>query len=800
MIENRRVWLALTIFVAAAASRAAWSGEQAFPRPASLEPAIHFWTRVYTEVDTHGGFIHDAEHLDIVYKIVRARDESRRERRREIQHDVRHFREILLKLGRGARTDLSAEERRVLALWPKGTTSAQFRHAANQIRFQLGQADRFRAGLVRSGRWKQYIEKILQANGVPLELAALPHVESSFDPDAYSKVGAAGLWQFTRSTGLRYMRIDHVVDERRDPFMSTNAAARLLRDNYDVLQSWPLAITAYNHGQAGMRRAVSELGTTDIGVIVQKYDSRTFGFASRNFYAAFLAAVDIDEHPDKYFGAVRRSPPLETLVAPVPDYMKARTLAAALGVGLGTLRKLNPALTEAVWQGDKFVPRAFPLRLPAAAVSDPGNLLAAVPATQRYTAQQPDVQHRVRRGETLSGIAASYSVSLASLIRINGLRDGDFIRAGQVLALPLPSKTPPETLAAADSSDGQYIVRPGDTLDRIAKAFDLDLPDLLQANNISDRNMIVAGQTLVLPKSADAAPAGVADVADRGGRPAAVPAVDTSASGGPAAIPAVASLSAAPQAEATLASAAAAAAPGPIAAPGGNGSASAGDGSEPSDSAPAAGADDDSGATAPSDADDQAAAAGDDTDTALDSDSNALASNQSELAADPSDYSVADDGTITVQSLETLGHYADWLEIRTQHLRDINRLPFHRAVVIGQSLKLDFSKVSPDEFERRRTAYHQKLQEDFFSRYRITSIEDHVVRRGESLWVLARHTYSVPVWLLRQYNPDLDLDHVAPGAVVKFPRLKPITDEGDGSDNGDGKPSGGHDSGGDGVV
>jgi membrane-bound lytic murein transglycosylase D len=154
---------------------------------------------------------------------------------------------------------------------------------------------------------------------------------------------------------------------------------------------------------------------------------------------------------------------------------------------------------------------------------------------------------------------------------------------------------------------------------------------------------------------------------------------------------------------------------------------------------------------------------------------------------------VADNETITVQSLETLGHYADWLEIRTQHLRDLNGLPFRRAVVIGQSLKLDFSRVSPEQFEKRRTAYHQQLQEDFFSHYRITAIEDHVVRRGESLWVLAHRDYSVPVWLLRQYNPDLDLDHVAPGTVVKFPDLKPIADDesGDGDGGASGQPAAG---------
>ena len=109
------------------------------------------------------------------------------------------------------------------------------------------------------------------------------------------------MWQFMRSTGVRYMRIDHIVDERRDPFFATDAAARLLADNFSVIQSWPLALTAYNHGLASMRRAVQQQKTTDIATIVAKYQSRSFGFASRNFYTAFLAALEIDSNPERYF-------------------------------------------------------------------------------------------------------------------------------------------------------------------------------------------------------------------------------------------------------------------------------------------------------------------------------------------------------------------------------------------------------------------------------------------------------------------------------------------------------------------
>jgi membrane-bound lytic murein transglycosylase D len=803
VIENRRCWLALVVWVcvSAPAAFAAQDGE-AFPHPKQLEAAVRFWTRVYTEADTHGGFIHDSENLGVVYETVHSDSASRTARRREVERAVRGYREILTKLGSGVRKGLSKEERRVLELWPEGTSNAEFRRAASRLRFQLGQSDRFRAGLARSGIWKRYIEQVLEANDMPLELAALPHVESSFDPTAYSKVGAAGMWQFTRSTGLRYMRIDHVVDERRDPYLSTHAATRLLKDNYEVLQSWPLAITAYNHGQAGMRRAASELGTTDIGVIVEKYKSRTFGFASRNFYAAFLAAIDIDAHPEKYFGNVALRSPLDTIVTTVPDYMGAETLARALGLRVATLRELNPALMDTVWAGDKFVPKDFPLRLPRTS-GDAGDLLAAVPAGERYAAQQPDVQHRVRRGETLSQIASRYRVSLASLIRINGLRNGNFIRAGQVLALPISAGPAPATLADADRgaalADGSYVVRRGDSLDGIAHAFGVGVDDLLAANDIRNKNLIIAGQKLRLPRSlgdSAAAEVGVAlaagdadtedepvaraAVAEAGDEAVAVPAV---ASSEPVAVPVVARVAPEPAAVARVApepAAVARVAPEPAAvarvAPG---PAAAGERVAPGPAAAVQAADaaTEIGLDAVPEADDEEEA----TVTANEEaslDSNALASNQAELAADPSDYSIADTGTITVQSLETLGHYAEWLQIRTQRLRDINGLPFHHAVVIGQKLELDFSRVSPEEFEQRRLAYHQRQQEAFFSEYRIASIEDHVVRRGESLWLLALHTYDVPVWLLRQYNPDLDLDHISPGTVVKFPHLRPIGNDG----------------------
>jgi membrane-bound lytic murein transglycosylase D len=132
---------------------------------------------------------------------------------------------------------------------------------------------------------------------------------------------------------------------------------------------------------------------------------------------------------------------------------------------------------------------------------------------------------------------------------------------------------------------------------------------------------------------------------------------------------------------------------------------------------------------------------------------------------------VAGDGTIEVQAAETLGHFAHWLGIRTQGLRNINSLRYGNPVPVGKRLKLDFSNVPAALFEQRRTAYHCELQEVFFEDYQIADTHIHTVKRGESLWTLTYKKYHLPVWLVRQYNPDLDLYEVRPGMKVIIPRL-----------------------------
>ncbi|TDJ25442.1 MAG: LysM peptidoglycan-binding domain-containing protein [Gammaproteobacteria bacterium] len=604
------------------------SNESLLPRPEVVTTAVKFWTQVYTEVDTSAGLIHDARHLDVVYEVIELPDNaSRRTRSRVVKAAKKRYRAILNTLASGRRSGLDSDAQRVLALWQHKPD--ELADAAGRLRFQLGQSDRFREGLTRSGAWGSYIRQRFADAGLPVELAALPHVESSFNPGARSNVGATGMWQFTRSTGRRYMRIDHVVDERLDPFLATDAAVQLLSHDYQMTGAWPLAITAYNHGAAGMRRASNVLKTKDIGVIIEQYRGRTFGFASRNFYPAFLAAVDIDADPEHYFGPLQRHPAADHTVLETDTYYPVRSLSGALGVEFSTLRSYNPALREPVWLGDKYVPKGFPIRTPRSLETTKRS--ANLAAAEHYDTQRPDEFHRVQRGEALSIIASQYGVSVRQLVAMNDLRSPDRIRAGTVLRLPIP----------AGSARAQQAVLTREIADAALLSASVATPE--PVSPVREANIEEPATALILPEM--------------------------------------------------------------------------------------------------------------------------------DLSADPSDYTVAADGTIEIQPVETLGHYAEWLDIRAAQLRQRNGMRYGKPVVVGRRLELDFSKVDVAVFESRRRAFHRELQEAFFARRHITGTTRHVVKTGDSLWELSEVRYNVPVWLLRQYNPDLDLRRIRPGHTLVVPLI-----------------------------
>jgi membrane-bound lytic murein transglycosylase D len=511
----------LSALLAPAPARAA-PPDLLFPRPASIQERVALWTRVYAEVDTNGGLIHDAEDLGVVYEVIRwPKSLSGGDEEDRIAAAKAHYVAVLKRLASG-KTGLTPEERRVLALFPPGVSRDTLLAAADRVRFQRGLADRFRDGLIRSGQWMPHIRKVFRDRGLPEDLAMLPHVESSFNPLAYSKVGAAGLWQFMPSTGARYMRIDRAVDERYDPWRASEAAAALMRDNFRVTGTWPLAITSYNHGAGGMMRAVKQLGTQDIGLIIDRYDSDTFGFASKNFYACFLAAGDVDRNAMRYFGAIQRERPAQFEEVVTRNPTSAQALVRTFGVDLGLLRELNLGLRDNVWNGRVAVPSGYALRVPRVVGRPPAEeLAAALPKIEPPPAALASGdKHRVKRGETLASIARSYGVSAQALAQANKLRTTTKLKLGQTLRVPgdatstaQASKPRPPTASARKTAKApviaadpppparSYTVKRGETLSSIARKSGIPVTKLAEANGMPPSARVQAGQKLRIPSA-----------------------------------------------------------------------------------------------------------------------------------------------------------------------------------------------------------------------------------------------------------------------------------------------------------
>jgi membrane-bound lytic murein transglycosylase D len=474
--------------------------EDLLPRPPELEPDIQFWIKVYSQINTNEGYLHDQHRLSVIYETLHFdADTPVHERKARVEAQRTRIEESLRHLASGAAPQ-NADEQKIRDLWGEDTAPARFAEAVEDVRFQLGQADRFRAGLMRAGTWETHIGEVLANLGLPAQIAALPHVESSFDPAAYSKVGAAGLWQFMRSTGRRFMRIDPAVDERMDPFRATEAAAQLLNYNYRLLGTWPLAITAYNHGAEGMLRAREQLGTTDIVRILHEYRSPTFGFASRNFYLCFLAALTIAQDPDKYFGPLHRGSEPQFVEVKLSANAPSAALVKTLGVDRDTLRSLNPALRPAVWSGQRAVPAGYVVRLPGSSSKWTSDLLAA-----RLGAVKPVVVASVTPPANVPPPAAPTAAPAASppVARTPSAPAATApVTPAAVVAsaATAPASAAPPSAEAAASE--YYLVQNDDTVQSIAARTGVTVNKLMTLNSIPDPDYLYGGQRLRLVAAA----------------------------------------------------------------------------------------------------------------------------------------------------------------------------------------------------------------------------------------------------------------------------------------------------------
>ena len=346
-----------------------------------LENRIEFWKKVYTQYGTDDVIIHDRIHVNLIYDVAAKGDQDSK---------ITAVQQALGEIRNNLETpeNLSAYAMQIRdAVMANGVplTDASLTDLQDNIHTQLGIKERFRDGVIRSGRYVDAFQQIFEKQGLPTEIALLPFVESSFENRALSNAGAAGIWQFTRGTGRLYLIVNKRVDERLDPSKATRAAARLMLDNYNALGSWPLAITAYNHGRGGMLRAQSELGSSDITKVIDEYKGPLFGYASMNFYSEFLAAIEVYNNYEQYFGQLT----LDT-----------------------------PSMRQGV------APAAAPVRVAAGTT-------ATKPRTQTARTAASD-KYKVRKGDTLTEIAHRFNVSVRELMDTNNLRNS-VIHAGQIL-------------------------------------------------------------------------------------------------------------------------------------------------------------------------------------------------------------------------------------------------------------------------------------------------------------------------------------------------------------------------------
>ncbi len=420
-----------------------------FPKPDGIVPQVEFWKKVFAEYSENQVAIHDTLYLDKIYAVIDLRplaasgadDETlRRERHRQQDAEVDAIDKALARLAAGgyAPDDLTGRERAIWTMFRNVSNPRKFSEARERVRTQQGLREHFHRGLEISRRYLPKMEEIFRREGLPVELTRLPFVESSFNVNAYSKVGAAGIWQFIPSSARIYLQLNRIEDSRRDPIYATMGAARHLRDDYDMLGSWPLAITAYNHGRAGVARAVEETGSHDIATIIRDYDGKSWGFASRNFYAEFLAAYEIERDHKKYFEDLDYEPRIDYQEVQVRDYVRFATLAKLAKCSVDEMRELNPGFTSEVVEGKLYVPRNYTVRVPAGRLTQFRAAYAELAPGERFARQRTTfVMHRVARGQTIAVIAKRYRTTVAAIQVANGLREGRRLKTGQRLKIPV---------------------------------------------------------------------------------------------------------------------------------------------------------------------------------------------------------------------------------------------------------------------------------------------------------------------------------------------------------------------------
>lgn len=460
-----------------------------FPVPDEIQPNVDFWRHVYGIWDRGQVAFHDDEHMGVIYEVARlpgpVQEGYTSEQKAFLNARKSMYQDQLRLLERKIRTraPLTPSDKQLLATIERGAGKAAVYGAADRLRSQRGVRERFKRGLEISGRYDPHFRETMRAHGVPEDLAYLPHVESSFQTHARSSVGAAGVWQFMPATGRDYgMRVDNTIDERLDPITCADGAARYLSAAHRKLGSWPLAITSYNHGKGGMANAKAQYGD-DIGKIVKNYDGRAFGFASRNFYASFVAAREVATHPQRYFPeGVHYDAPWSYDRLVLHSSMPAHHVASHYGVSTTSLAHANLHWRERAVDGRSLLPAGSTVWLPA--------------GTTRRIASQPPAYHvPISKPATATLVAQNDKDKTKKPASTTAKAAPKAAPKAATVTLASSAKAP--AAKPVNSKAKYHLVKPDETLYRVALTNGISVEQLRKFNRLGPNdNKIRVGQKL----------------------------------------------------------------------------------------------------------------------------------------------------------------------------------------------------------------------------------------------------------------------------------------------------------------
>ena len=334
-------------------------------------------------------------------------------------------------------------------------------------------------GLRRSGRYREMIARVLHEEGLPQDLIYLAQAESAFQPLALSRAGARGIWQFVAYRGTEYgLRHSWWVDERQDPEKATRAAAQHLRDLYRQFGDWYLAMAAYNCGPGNVQKGIERTGYADFWEL---YKRNVLPRETRNYVPIILALTLIAKDAAHYGITVDPEEPVPTDIVKPGRAIDLRLVAETIDVDVETLRGLNPSLLRLATPDDP----SFELHLPVGTAEKFSAEIADIPADKWVSWRR----HRVETGETLTSIARKYHVTAAAISDANGLERRAPLEVGGKLIIPA---APP---AEAKSRLVRYRVRRGDTLSGIADRFSVPSEDVRKWNHMKT-NRVARGMVL----------------------------------------------------------------------------------------------------------------------------------------------------------------------------------------------------------------------------------------------------------------------------------------------------------------